>query len=1290
MTPLRIPIVENRVDIATPKILNPSDYARAPVRGAFGEFESKERIGNAISGAGEDLSKIAHRQREVEKQAFIKHAEKKSEDYRNLLESQEYNKFVTGVNERLLSDADEDINVNGQTVTKKYGYQNRLNSEADGITKEGSDWYHKSASDMISQVPDDIVRQRLSQRISDNFPSYQNKLLSHETTQLRNNQELAHKAGIQIAVDNAAMATDESNLLRSLNDAQLEQDAISNLYGLPPELRDQKRKEANALVINSAVLGNPMSQDPTGRTSKEILDRSKDILTDKDFKEIDKNINGAVKQAKENFKIKQISKEAEVIKSISNHQFDFSDQSIGELMATRDVRPDFANALMQYSKAPDDIITQDSDEIYLSTITSLFNLNNQEKINNSVIDILSGYSGNKSDSKDMAILIKSAQDYAGKREIESGARVMIKMAADAGLDPKVVVPEYINALHSGLTPKEAREQVLDSYSITGGQVSNSNFGPSINVSKAENKGGFFEKHMLRNPVVDYNTNFVKGFITNIASNPQAIGALQKEYGENPEENGGFWRDILGLEGTKVLKDSFGVDIKETEEQKVARQAMNEIKIKSGQKMIDDNEKWLADMNLKRPESGIFNQFAFDLGGVGGSILQSVGTAVLTKNPTAAAAVMGALQKGRIYEEARTNNVDPKTASQKSTQAGLFEAGIELVGLNWILKNHGGKIVNLVKKSFGSSLEEVGQTTAEDTIAQDWRKQSGMQRMQNALYSGVLGFLGGGTVSTFLDISNHKQNIADLKKAGLSQEEAENVIVKTTEKTFESLEKVSEEIDSEYQDSKKQRLKDELQAFKDSDYVNDIKSRAEEARNANEPAAKEPKKPKKPKIKPELQPLADLAKSFNTVEEFVEAVVPSKKQVLVRKFMTNFYTKVVGVSESVAKDEQGQPLGNPKFEASMGKAETIKQAVIAKKFFDKEGKVEASKKMEEKIKENSLTEEDRQNIKGYLKEKNITVPDFKTPKEANEFAIKNMEVNGMPEALMFKAEEIDQRKEDFKKNNNVKSSEEIAELPMEKQQEWFTLGAEAQNVREAIETITEKPVRGDERENIREDLQRKAKNDVTTQEVSKQRQKIETNEVSPQVVVPKVSGNKKKSKAYARSVEKYEEELSSQPNAFYPTINIADQVAKSIDLLEADPELGRKIAYGMEQSPNDIRETAVAIVYAERMLEEGNYEEYGRVVRARSLRQSLRGQEIVLEKSASTNVNNPEHFISQVVNAKMALAGKRFMNVKAKKDAPSKRALDRIKKETSKIKKDIVNLESIDISEAQKIIDSLAC
>lgn len=214
----------------------------------------------------------------------------------------------------------------------------------------------------------------------------------------------------------------------------------------------------------------------------------------------------------------------------------------------------------------------------------------------------------------------------------------------------------------------------------------------------------------------------------------------------------------------------------------------------------------------------------------------------------------------------------------------------------------------------------------------------------------------------------------------------------------------------------------------------------------------------------------------------------------------------------------------------------------------------------------------------------------------------------------------------------------------------------------------------------------------TSKEEQQKVGLEESSVSSKESISQKGEKVKKSKAFQRAKEKYSDELKDESGATYSEVQIVDQMAKAFEIVDNNPINAKRIAYGMEVAPEGVRESAISIAYAEKMRETGNIKEYSNATRSRSLRQTERGQEIVLERAASTNLNDPVNFIKQLLQARIEGIGKKSFkfSFKEKSITEKKAFINKVKSESKTIKDKFLDKKKIDIEEAQRIIDSLIC
>lgn len=264
-------------------------------------------------------------------------------------------------------------------------------------------------------------------------------------------------------------------------------------------------------------------------------------------------------------------------------------------------------------------------------------------------------------------------------------------------------------------------------------------------------------------------NVVKGAMSFGLSSPQWIGALIKEQGETmeqgvtPEERG----IVQALPAYGIFKTIKSLAAKTTN---IDKDTAN-----TGQHLIDVNKKFIERHKIL-PSTGKGEQFAFDIGSGGASVLTSLGLAYLTKNPAAIAPMFGLMQKGMIYEEARTKGKIPAEASKISTMAGIPEWALEYLGLNIFINKLKGAstIPRILLRSGEQALQEGTQQLSEETIT----KLSGLRKeglgtiLQKSGYAAIIGLITGAPAATMATIGENQGIIGDLRKGGLNDKQIE--------------------------------------------------------------------------------------------------------------------------------------------------------------------------------------------------------------------------------------------------------------------------------------------------------------------------------------------------------------------------------------------------------------------------------------------------------------------------------------------------------------------------------------
>lgn len=179
---------------------------------------------------------------------------------------------------------------------------------------------------------------------------------------------------------------------------------------------------------------------------------------------------------------------------------------------------------------------------------------------------------------------------------------------------------------------------------------------------------------------------------------------------------------------------------------------------------------------------------------------------------------------------------------------------------------------------------------------------------------------------------------------------------------------------------------------------------------------------------------------------------------------------------------------------------------------------------------------------------------------------------------------------------------------------------------------------------------------------------------------------KPSRAFERAKERLAEQY--QFDVTYTPEKIVDEMAKAEEVYKQDPEYAKQVALGLAAPPTNVTDTAISLVVAEHAKEEGNYQLQAEAEKERSLRQTRRGQEIVLERGRM-NENSPEFFIKQVLQKRKELVAQKFKPF-LKAITPFNDLLEeQIAKKVKKNKKIKTELE-LKIEDFDAFLDSVAC
>lgn len=190
-------------------------------------------------------------------------------------------------------------------------------------------------------------------------------------------------------------------------------------------------------------------------------------------------------------------------------------------------------------------------------------------------------------------------------------------------------------------------------------------------------------------------------------------------------------------------------------------------------MSENHQNFRKQAGIERTEN---DGFIYDLFNAAGSLAAAIGLTVLTGSPAAAAIAFGSTAGQQDYEEALKNGVSPNRALLAGVAGGVYEGGIELLGMEMLFKSltRAGVLGRIAAAALSEGTEEAAQQTAEEIIMQNYggRAQEMGETLKGIGYSFVLGALTAAPVAVLVNRASN-----ELQEQGVPKEKADQMAVK---------------------------------------------------------------------------------------------------------------------------------------------------------------------------------------------------------------------------------------------------------------------------------------------------------------------------------------------------------------------------------------------------------------------------------------------------------------------------------------------------------------------------------
>ena len=156
----------------------------------------------------------------------------------------------------------------------------------------------------------------------------------------------------------------------------------------------------------------------------------------------------------------------------------------------------------------------------------------------------------------------------------------------------------------------------------------------------------------------------------------------------------------------------------------------------------------------------------------------MGTTILTKSPHAAAVLFGLGQKGSLSQELKEKGYDLEDRANLSTIGGVFEGGLEYIGLEALFTKFAkNKVMDGIFHSMTEAIQEASQQIAENVTMQlsGARKNEKITDFFDGVgMSALIGGILGGGARTALNIAEENKVIKNLEDMGIEKEKAKKI------------------------------------------------------------------------------------------------------------------------------------------------------------------------------------------------------------------------------------------------------------------------------------------------------------------------------------------------------------------------------------------------------------------------------------------------------------------------------------------------------------------------------------
>jgi len=458
---IRVPQYKQQVGLDIASV--PVPQQPQPPASAFGIDQYK-----ALEGLGEVGMKIGQQlaARAVEKQKI--EADSMNEQLKT--------EWLADTQTRLMSNDDEEVEINGQKVTRKYGLLNRKGLDAKETPNEFDKYIIENADKYLTRSLTGEHQSELLEFIESQRSNKREVLLKHAIKEENNYHDNNFKASIAQHKDDAYLADNEKTLRSSIDNVTESRAKYNQFLGVDKKEGERLLQEDVKDIVEKAI-DSALVQNITGEKATTILSYAKKDLSKENIDKLEKKIKDQSNKLVKDFKVQnehtKLINGVELIKAVVLDGKKVDASSISTMLNSGEIDEKLGLSLIKVINTPlkeGDLDDEGVAQFTIDRLNALFDAKDDKQITDVLTTMMQGLGKNQSDLSTMKVIVDTALKHSGITKQE-GAWGWIKTSFDAvknwvsnaGVEQKTavgVVKSLFANINNGKTPDESAEMAI--------------------------------------------------------------------------------------------------------------------------------------------------------------------------------------------------------------------------------------------------------------------------------------------------------------------------------------------------------------------------------------------------------------------------------------------------------------------------------------------------------------------------------------------------------------------------------------------------------------------------------------------------------------------------------------------------------------------------------------------------------------------------------------------------------------------------------------------------------------